>query len=256
MKCSGSQSVRIKKFKLFQFHDATQNGLMCISRKGPWVLTLLAVPSPTTPLGVAALHSKLSLRLGMVTHAKRSVYIIHFKSIASLSHLDFGTSPSIQLCPDLTTCRTETQGFFILAQLRDNHYFQSCRIAYQVSWVLYNNTVYHPYHVFTAASLFETEIYNLQYYCPAIVCMSVERRCRGRRGLSDGRQPDGRWPPPPPCTRMQLNGREAHVGRVHRPPQGFLRAYFESRLRFWLRPTKFTDVVYALAFSLFILIYS
>lgn len=109
---------------------------MCISRKGPWIQTLLAVPSPTTPLGDAALHSKLSLRLGMVTHAKRSVYIIHFKCIASLSHLDFGTSPSIQLCPDLTTCRTETQGFFILAQLelRDNHYFQSCRIAYQVSW--------------------------------------------------------------------------------------------------------------------------
>lgn len=118
LKCSGSQSVRIKKFKLFQFHDATQNGLMWISRKGPWILALLAVPSPTTPLGDAALHSKLSLRLGMVTHAKRSVYIIHFKCIASLSHLDFGTSPSIQLCPDLTTCRTKTHGFFILAQLR------------------------------------------------------------------------------------------------------------------------------------------
>lgn len=117
--------------------------------------TLRADPSPRTALGGAALHSKLSLRLGMVTHAKRTVYIIHFKCIASLSHLDFGTSPSIQLCPDLTTvgtCRTETD----LGSVRDKHYFQRCCCSvHHVSWVLYNHTVYYLYHVFIAASLFK-----------------------------------------------------------------------------------------------------
>lgn len=117
----------------------------------------------------------------MVTHAKRSVYIIHFKCIASLSHLDFGTSPSIQLCPDLTTVVHVGQ------KLTASSYWLSSSFE----TIIISNPAVLPikfhggcitllYHVFTAASLFETEIYNLQYYCAAIVRMSVERRCRGR----------------------------------------------------------------------------
>lgn len=114
--------------------------------------TLRAVPIPRTPLGGAALHSKLSLRLGMVTHAKQTVYIIHFKCIASLSHLDFGTSPSIQLCPDLTTVHVGQKPRATSSGLK--HYFQRCCCSvHHVSWVLYNHTVYYLYHVFIGASL-------------------------------------------------------------------------------------------------------